>query len=82
MENQPDFRKAADQLFEMPDKILILDLCSAGFVGSAFFGELFVLNHRIESDQRKLIIRTTRQLLSIMELLGLPSLVEIEIVEN
>ena len=82
LESQTAFKEGCAKLAAVEEDPLYLDLSEAGFIGSAFFGELFVLNHEVQDSGRTLVIRTSRQLLSIMELLGLPELVPIEVVEH
>lgn len=76
------FTKWSERLAKQPGNPLILDLREVGFIGSAFFGHIFVLNCRARRDGRELVIRVPKRLHSIMELLGLPQLMTIEVVDN
>jgi anti-anti-sigma regulatory factor len=75
------FSEACDALLSTSDEVVYLDLTEVGFIGSAFFGQMFTLNYRIKKQERKLILRVPAKLMSIMELLGLPQLIDVEVIE-
>ena len=81
LDAEEGFKKAAEKLLASSDKELYLDLSEVGFIGSSFFGQMFVLNYKVKKDGRTLTLRTPRRLMSIMELLGLPQLLQIEVVD-
>jgi len=80
LDAEEGFKEAADQLLAVSESTLYLDLSEVGFIGSSFFGQMFVLNYKVKKENRSLILRVPRRLMSIMELLGLPQLLEIEVV--
>ncbi len=82
LDAEDGFKEAAEKLSAVEADKLYLDLSRVGFVGSSFFGQMFVLNYKIKKSNRILVLRTPRRLMSIMELLGLPQLVEIEVVDD
>jgi anti-anti-sigma regulatory factor len=77
MKAQEDFQAACAALLEREGPRIGLDLTECGFVGSAFFGEMFMLNYRARKAGKDLVIRANRRLMPVMELLGLPKLVTI-----
>lgn len=76
------FKEASEKLCESESSTLYLDLSRVSFIGSAFFGQMFVLNYKIKKSGRSLVLRVPEHLLSIMELLGLPQLLTVEVVDN
>jgi anti-anti-sigma regulatory factor len=81
LEMQEPFSRACQKLLEVDEKRLYLDLSRCGFVGSALFGQMFHLNYRAKKEDRELVLRVHEHLLSILELLGLPQLMEVEVVD-
>lgn len=80
LDMQPAFHEACKELASVDAETLVLDLTGVSFVGSSFFGEVFVLNARARREEKTLIIRVAPRLLSLLELLGLPQLLEVEVV--
>ena len=82
LDAEEDFIDACEQLVSAQGDTCYVDLSQVGFVGSAFFGQLFALNQRATEGGRKLIIRCNARIYSIMELVGLPELIDVELIED
>ena len=81
LDAEEDFKAAAEALVALAEEKLYLDLSDVGFIGSSFFGQMFVLNYKVKKENRSLVLRAPRRLMSIMELLGLPQLLDIVVVD-
>jgi len=82
LDSDEAFKAACDQLLTIAADTLYMDLTRVGFIGSSFFGQMFVVNYKAKKAGRKLVIRTPQRLMAIMELLGLPQLVEVQVVNE
>jgi len=80
LDAEAGFRKATEALLAAKGERLCIDLAKVGYIGSAFFGQLFVIHQRACEAGRRLLVRVPPRLMSIMELLGLQNLIEVEAV--
>lgn len=74
------FKSAMENLLQQSGDTLVLDMSSTGFVGSSFFGQVFYLNYRIKKENRNLKLIAPSKMMTVLDLLGLPQLMEVEIV--
>ncbi len=82
LDSEEAFKEACSKLLACQGDTLYMDLTKVGFVGSAFFGQMFVVNYQAKKSGRRLVIRAPSRLMAIMEILGLPQLMEVEVVEE
>lgn len=82
LDAEAGFKEACIRLLRAEGTPIYLDLAAVGFVGSSFFGQMFMLNYQAKKQGRELVLRAPAHLMSIMELLGLPQLLRVEVVEK
>jgi len=82
LDSEADFKEACNRLLACGSDVFYIDLTKVGFIGSAFFGQMFAVNYQAKKSGRRLVVRVPPRLMAIMEILGLPQLMEVVVVEE
>ncbi len=77
-ESVDQFQAMCAALANLESEEVIIDLSAVSYIGSRYFGEMIAAQDQLAGIQKKLIVRARRNVIDVMELLGLLEFLRVE----
>jgi len=77
-ESVDQFQAMCKKLADVTSEQVIIDLSAVSYIGSRYFGEIIAVQDTLASSQKQLLVRARRNVIDVMELLGLLEFLRVE----